>query len=322
MYFIRPLLGMVMLALVHQVLAQDQLVLASDIWPPFTDREGQRAFALELVEEALQRNSVDARTVIRSFDEVVSGIQNHTYQGSAAFWKDKARESFLLFSEPYLENKLILAGRKGADVSATSLADLTGKTVGVVGQYAYGHALDEVENLTLINGTSDQENLIKLLRKEVDYILIDALLAQYLIQYQAKEVSQYLSLGEIPLLVRPLHLAIHKEVPGASDIIVQFNQTIKEMITDGTYNRILQLNLIQADVDGDGSLELITSGKMPASANPANSYSLFSGEGTTSNQFVINGSKYQGWDNVPEEYKRPSMSNEDAQKFKIMSFDF
>ena len=41
-----------------------------------------------------------------------------------------------MFSEPYLENRLILVGRRGSDVSATRLAALAGKRIVLVGGYS------------------------------------------------------------------------------------------------------------------------------------------------------------------------------------------
>ena len=59
------------------------------------------------------------------------------FDGSAAAWKDAEREKALLFSQPYLENRLMLVARRGGDVSAATVADLKGKRVAIVEGYAY-----------------------------------------------------------------------------------------------------------------------------------------------------------------------------------------
>ena len=48
-----------------------------------------------------------------------------------------------MFSAPYLENRLVLVGRYGADVSAKSLTDLKGRRVAIVEGYAYGDAVEQ-----------------------------------------------------------------------------------------------------------------------------------------------------------------------------------
>ena len=60
------------------------------------------------------------------------------YDGTAVGWRDSQREQALLFSDPYLENRLVLVGRSGSDVSARTFADLKGKKLALVNGYAYG----------------------------------------------------------------------------------------------------------------------------------------------------------------------------------------
>ena len=49
----------------------------------------------------------------------------------------------MIFSQPYLENRPVLVGVHGADVSAKGLADLTGKRVALVGGDPYGGQIDK-----------------------------------------------------------------------------------------------------------------------------------------------------------------------------------
>src|SRR5688572_18809187 len=119
-------------------IGQNKLTLASDVWPPFTDVTGKHAFAIDLVREALARTKVDVKLEIRDFMDVIAGIKNKSYDGSAALWYSEDRAKTILFSEPYLENRLILVGEKGTDVSAKNFAELKGKRIAVVETYAYG----------------------------------------------------------------------------------------------------------------------------------------------------------------------------------------
>ena len=282
-----------------------ELKLASDVWPPFTDEVGEKSFALELVNEALKRGNVAAFTEFVVFEKVMDGIDSGTYDGSAALWKTKDRESYLLYSEPYLENRLILVGRSGSDVSAAKLSDLENKRVSVVSGYAYGSSIYTTPGISIIFGKSDQENLERLLDGKTDYMLVEELLIQYLLQYQHEEVKKYLEIGENVILVQPLYLAILKNIPGAQSIIDEFNNNIAQMMADGTYNEILELNWIQYDVDGDGMLELVMSGENAGMEAPVNYYSLMSVSGLAESEdrYYINGQLYNGWEEVPQQLK-------------------
>lgn len=299
------------------------LKLASDIWPPFTNEEPHRSFAIELVEEALKRSGVASTTEIIKFSEVLDGIKQEHYDGSAALWFNEEREQSLLFSAPYLQNQLIVVGRKGSDVDVNSFADLNGKKVAIVGNYAYGSEVTESSEVNLVSGNSDQQNLERLLKGEVDYMLVDNLLMEYMITHQREEVIKHLEVGRVTLFKRSLHFAIRKDIDGAESIIDRFNKGIIKMIMDGAYNRILELNWIRADVDGDGKLEMIGGGHV-GKAEPGSSYDVWfteSAPGPEGNQYYIDGKLYKSWDSVPQKYKvaPPSERPEDL---KLLQFNF
>src|SRR6185436_13555413 len=116
------------------------LRLVSTAWPPFTNAPRQPRFALDLVEDALRRINLTARTVIVSASQFTPSLVSGLFDGSGAAWKDPERERALIFSQPYLENRLVLVGRHGSEVSAKTLADLRGKRIAIVEGYSYGEA--------------------------------------------------------------------------------------------------------------------------------------------------------------------------------------
>lgn len=284
-----------------------ELKLASDVWPPFTNVPKEKTFALDLVSEALNRINIQADYSIVGFDKVISGIDAGKFDGSAALWIDPERKSKYIFSKPYLQNQLILVGKKGSDVSISKLSDLKGKRIGIVDNYAYGSEISSSKFIVLVVGKNDQQNLERLLSDKIDYMLVDALLIQYMLKYQLNDVTEFLEIAEDALIVKSLHFAIRKDTPDGNNLIARFNEEIKNMISDGTYHKILELNWIQADLDGDGKLEMILDGNRAGTAAPTNTYEVFLDEPTkeqlNSNRFYIDGAVYNSWEEVPMEYK-------------------
>lgn len=287
------------------VMAQtESLNLTSDVWPPFTDEKGEKSIALDIVEEALKNINITTNFEIINFGSVIDKIKSGSSDGSAALWKDKSREEYLAFSEPYLQNQLILIGRKGSNVAVSSFIELENKRIGVVENYAYGEEINQGKNNEIIAGISDQQNLERLISEEIDYFLVDALLIQYLLKYQLNDVREFLEIGENPMIVKSLHLAIRKDIPDADQILAKFNESIVSMMTDGSYNEILELNWVKADVDGDGILELILAGSEAGTSAPDNSYNiLYSEQNKTAGGFYVDGTKYNSWNEVPDRYK-------------------
>lgn len=286
--------------------APAELRLVSDAWPPFTGEAKQPRYAIELVEEALRRASVKAKTDIVAWSAVTSALTSGKADGSAAMWQSPEREEYLLFSAPLLENRLVIVGRKGSDVSAARFAELAGKRIGLVAGYAYGDAVKKAAGPVFVEGESDQANLDKLLAEKLDYMLVDELVIRQVLTYQQSEASKALAVGIIPLDRRPLHFALRKALPQAETIIKDFNEQLRAMRADGSYNRILRLRWITADIDGDGLVEHILRGLEAGEAAPTAAYSIEvtdTAEDTPTERVWIDGKTYVNWGAVPERFK-------------------
>jgi polar amino acid transport system substrate-binding protein len=306
-----------------------ELRLVSTAWAPFTNPPGQPRFALDLVEAALGRINVKGNTTMVEATQFTSALLSGKFDGSGAAWKDAERERVLLFSQPYLENRLILVARSGSDVSAGKLADLAGKRVAIVEGYAYGEDIDR-SGATLVRSRTEEDSIRQLLDGKVDYTLIDDLVVQYIIKAYPEEARTRLEIGSTPLLVRPLHLAINRSLPDADSIISRFNAQLRGMITDRTYHRMLHVDWIQADVDGDGVPEYVPQSDRAGRAEPQRAYNLFFTEpdrATTprpivKGRFLIGGSIYDGWTAVPDRFKVEDPRRPDPSKAMLGIFRF
>ena len=298
------------------------LRLVSTAWSPFTNDPGQPRVALDLVESALKRIGLSARTVIVDPAGFTSALLSGEFDGSAAAWKDAERERVLMFSQPYLENRLILVGRSGADVSAASLGQLAGKRVAVVEGYSYGDALD-FSGAILVRSRSEEDSLALLLASKTDYALMDELVVQYLVNTYPTEARTRLNLGSRALVTRPLYLAVKRARPDAETIVKRFNAQLQAMIVDRTYHRVLHVSWISADVDGDGVSEFVPASDRSGTTEPKSAYALsmttdqrstVAPEGKS--RFYVGGSIYPDWGSVPNEYKVDDQQSPDSSRSK------
>lgn len=285
---------------------QKELKLAADVWPPFTNVEEEKSILTDLVNEALTRIDVKSSVSIIEFTKVLSEIESGKLDGSPALWISEERKEKYYFSKPYLHNQLVLVGRKGSNVSQESFDELKGKKIGVVDNYAYG-AFGTDNDIIVVSDISNQKNLENLLSDKIDYMLVDALLIQYMLKYQLNDVTQHLAIGQKPLLIKPLHFALGKNVENAEEILDKFDQEIEKMVADESFNRILELNWIKADVDGDGVMELVLGSNMAGTEAPKNIYGLMMDnsykEKNGPTRYYVDGKLYEDWDNVPKSYK-------------------
>ena len=285
------------------------LRLVSTIWSPFTNASGKPRYALDLVEAGFSRVGLLSRTEFVPAADFTTSLLSDKFDGSAAAWRDPQRERVLLFSQPYLENRLVLVGRRGADVSAKALTDLKGKRVAVVEGYSYGDVAERAGPV-YVRSRSEEESVTKLLASEVDYTLIDELVAQYIVSRYPKESTSRLAIGSTPLVTRELYLAIRRTRTDAQSIIDRFNTQLRAMIADRTYNKLLDVDWIRADVDGDGVSELVPRSDKAGATAPVRFYQLFSEPEPLKYRtepktgVYVGGNIYSDWANVPQNYKQ------------------
>lgn len=296
-------LSLTPIAYSQQEAQKTTLRLVSTPWPPFTN-EVEPRFALDLVEAALGRISITAATTIVEPAKFTPSLLSNAFDGSAAVWKDPERESALVFSQPYLENRLILVGRRGEDVSAGSVADLKGKRVAIVEGYAYGEGITSA-GATLVPTRGEEDSLTQLLANKADYVLMDDLVVQYILSNYPNEAKTRLNVGSKPLLTRPLYFAVRRSYPNAATIISRFNSQLRGMIADKTYHRLLHVTWIRADIDGDGIPEYVPQSDKAGSVQPAHAYTLFAEASSAESpkRFYYGGTIYTDWASVPNRYK-------------------
>ncbi len=296
--------------------------LVSSARPPFTNVAGQPRFALDLIETALNRVGIRAETTIVPPADYTTSLLTGAYDGSASAWKDDEREKVLLFSDPYIENRMVLVGRRGTNVSARNLSDLKGKTVAIVGGFSYGDEIDQ-SGPVFVRSASEEDSLTRLLQGSVDYTLMDELVVDVIAGTYAKEAAAKLQLGSKPILTRPMHLAIRRTRPDAARIIAEFNARIREMIADKTYHKLLHQEWIRADVNGDGVPEFVPVSDEAGQAEPKQAYSLFSTAGPEveiKTGYFIGGNVYEDWDSVPDSYKRSRPAAPERSTASIFTF--
>jgi polar amino acid transport system substrate-binding protein len=305
-----------------------QLRLVSTAWPPFTNEGGRPRFALDLVEAATDRIGFSAKTTIVDASQFTTSLLSGPFDGSAAAWKDPERTRALVFSQPYLENRLILVARRGGDVSAGILAVLKGKRIAIVEGYSYG---DDIQNAgpTFVRSRSEEDSVRLLLTNAVDYTLMDELVVQYIVDHYAEEARNKLAFGSRSLVTRPLHLAVRRDRPDAQTIVDRFNAQLRAMIADRTYHRLLHVAWIQADVDGDGVTEYVPASDQSGPAEPRRAYALFANQESPSPQsttpphrYYFGGNIYSDWASVPRTYKSGNSSPPDPGRSTASIFTF
>ena len=287
-----------------------ELKMVADEWPPFTSAKQGQKIAVDLVQTALQKEAVDTTVKILPWQEVLSGIKAEKYDAIVGAWKTPEREQYLLFSRAYLENRINLIGRQDNKMSFNNIGQLKGKKVGVVSGYAYGNEITNNKDIVQVPGTTVADNIKKLLRDEVGFILADALVTQAIKEHLPQDITEKLHIYDNEVVTQSLHFAVRKSHPRAQEILDKFNMAIEGMIADGTYNKILGFTWLVADSNSDGVYEYIVGNNLSSVASdPAllpSGYTLFENQKATTSSI----------ENSPDLTKKPLL------KYRVLNQEY
>jgi polar amino acid transport system substrate-binding protein len=245
----------IIFSLSFPALAADSVQLANDEWPPFILEGEQQGTSERLVCEALQRAGRDCSVEVGDWNNILKQARAGEIDGIAAAWRDDDRETYLLFSEPYLTNRIIPVVRNDFDSFIKSTSDLSGLRVALVSDYAYGEDINaDSHGFEAIPVKSSSEALQKVRDRLADVALIDELVARNRLESEGE--SGLTTLNAV-LAFRSLHFAVSRQHPQAEAIIADFHRTYSLMLTDGTVNEILKVDWLATDFGQSGDVNVV-----------------------------------------------------------------
>ena len=194
------------------------------------------------------------------------------------------------------------------------------------GRLGGGGALESARGPTFVSGESDQANLRKLLAGEVDYMLADDLLIHDLFERYGDRAGRVLAVSRQPLLRRPLHFAVRRDLEGAKELIAGFDSAIETMIADGSYHRILGVTWLWADIDDDGRAEFVLGGQRAGTREPDDAYAAVGPDEPPakagSRRYYVDGKMYEGWQQVPPQYRVREREQVERPRAGVLLFDW
>ena len=217
----------------------EHLRLAGDSWPPFTDQSlPNNGLAVDLVSSALQRAGHSTEYVEVPWARVLRGLQQGDYDLIVAAWYSAERTRYGLFSEPYLVNRIRFLRRAGMPIEYTGLDGLQPFSIAVVRGYSYDGAFDAAEQLTKVLVLEFAMGARMLAAGRVQLTLEDELVARHHLNRDLREIRDALEFVETPLSENGLHILVRRSHPLHQQIVREFNQAIRAMRADGSYQRI------------------------------------------------------------------------------------
>ena len=218
----------------------ETLKLATTDWEPYVGKaiKGE-GFNAEIVTEAFKRAGYSVKIDFMQWDKAIDEATKGSYDAVFPEYYSKDRATDFVYSSFFSNSLLVFYKRKSSTILYKTLKDLTPYKIGVVKGYINTEEFDKASYLKKIEVETDEENLRRLIKGEFDLIVIDKLVAQYIIKTKIPEASGKLDSIEPPLIIHPLFVVFPKKLPASEKRAKEFNKAYESMEKDGTIKPIM-----------------------------------------------------------------------------------
>lgn len=221
-----------------------QLNVATSEWIPYVGKElPNQGLAIDIVNTALIRAGYQPVVTIDVWSRTLQGVDVGVYDLIAAAWYNEKRAQHFTFSKPYLYNEIKLLKHVDSDFQYNSNADLNGRMVGVINNYAYGEKFNQAQGLLRIPGTHVLENILRVLNREIELTLDDERVLKYEIKHNIDKNKDKLVIVPKSLSKNGLHIAVSKQNPKHKEIAQAFDKAIANMKKDGAFDKIIKAHV-------------------------------------------------------------------------------
>ncbi len=244
MQYIRPLVLLccaVVLFAVNPVRATEpMLVTGNPEAPPIVWEKGGKLVGIGpwLAETTLKPLAVPH--VIRpagSWAEVQEKARSGAVDLIVSAYRNKDREAYLEFSEPYLESPVVIVTKKGDGFACNCWTDLIGKKGVAHAGESFGEKFDDYIKARLDVTYTTYNRAFEMLGEDTaDYLIID--LYPAIIYSKLLQVEDRIEFMAKPATVQHFHMAFSRRSPHRS-LLPEINRRIAELKKQGAIKKML-----------------------------------------------------------------------------------
>ena len=233
---------------VPQAAEPEEIRYASDPWPPYNVGKAdgsalQGGYTADFLDALGERLGTKIVSRLYPWKRVLAYLQQGTYDITFPIQHKAERETFLLFSDVVVEDRVFvwhLKSRNDALANWQTVEDLKPFTIGVIDGYTQGVTFDKAiadKAFTIEVSASSEANLKKLLGGRMDGVLeVESVAESYFRQHP--EWRERITHAPTVVNVDRYRIGISRKSPVAS-MLPRVNDAVRDLRTDGTVARIM-----------------------------------------------------------------------------------
>jgi len=230
--------------------------LTTGHWPPYFDEDSSNGgFVAELIDAAFATQEMEVEFTFLPWSRALFMVNAKRFDGTAIWSCTEDRSEHYYYSNAIVPYRYVFYHRKDQTFDWNSVADLSGKIIGITQDYSYS------ENITplLAEGivqtdvtTSDQANFKKLLAGRIDLFPMDPVTGQALIkEWFAPEQASQLTFHPKSIRRGFYHVLFSKQASDGRILRDQLNAGLQELRQTGQFESIIDRGLERSGLPVD-----------------------------------------------------------------------
>jgi polar amino acid transport system substrate-binding protein len=217
--------------------------LACDDWSPYYGPNMKNKGPIaEIITQAFKRVGYEVKIDFITRAKLLEKLKTGKYDAGFSAYYSIQRAKDYIFSEPIgVCSRVAFLKKKTTQIIFKKLADLKSFRIGVTRAHIYDvPEFDDAEFLNKIESTSNEANITNLIKGRIDLVIIDKVVAQYLIDKKFMDNKSKLDFLDFTDRKGELYLIISKKSEVSGQLKRDFNYGLKKIKEDGTFDRIVK----------------------------------------------------------------------------------
>ncbi|MFD2207055.1 transporter substrate-binding domain-containing protein [Kiloniella antarctica] len=218
----------------------DTITLSGDEWSPYlVEKPEVGGVVYDIVNTAFLREGHQVKWEFYPWARALFLARTGKVTGLADAWFSEERKKDFLFSDPFLINRLSFLKRRDEEITWDTYEDLTPYTIAQVNHAVVSAEFEKADYLKKHKVPTVTTALKLLLSGRVDLFGDDEINIMETMKKDLPEGLEMVDFVAKPIVTNKLYFISSRSRPDHIDVINIFNAGLAKLMTDGTYQKIL-----------------------------------------------------------------------------------
>ncbi len=234
-------ISVLILVLSNMVIAEEKNValITEPSWAPFYGEELKNGgYITEIIRQAFKAKGYNITVDWKPWKRAVVESETGLYDGLLGTYYNEERAKKLVYSDPIDKDEIVFFSKKGQGIKYENLTDLKPYVIGTGVGFTYTEEFDSADYLEKFPVVSTEQNIRRLISNRIDLFVDSKKVVLHIIKIKLPEHIGALEILTPELEAQHLHIGFSKKKPHHKQLVQDFNQGLKIIKENGTFDEI------------------------------------------------------------------------------------